>query len=31
MDRARKEMSADQLLDIRPGAASGLEPGKIID
>jgi oligopeptide/dipeptide ABC transporter ATP-binding protein len=30
MDRARKEMGADQLLDIRPGAASGLEPGKII-
>ena len=30
MDRAKKEMGADQLLDIRPGAASGLEPGKII-
>ncbi len=31
MDRARKEMGADQLLDIRPGAASGLQPGKIVD
>jgi len=30
MDRAKKEMGADHLLDIRPGAASGLEPGKII-
>ena len=30
MDRARREMGADDLLDIRPGAASGLEPGKII-
>ena len=31
MDRARAEMGADQLLDIRPGAASGLEPGKLVD
>jgi oligopeptide/dipeptide ABC transporter ATP-binding protein len=30
MDRARKEMGADQLVDIRPGAASGLSPGEII-
>jgi hypothetical protein len=30
MDRARKEMAADQLADIRPGAASGLKPGEII-
>ncbi len=31
MDRARKEMGADKLTDIRPGAASGLEPGRLID
>jgi len=30
MDRARKEMGADHLADISPGAASGLQPGKII-
>jgi oligopeptide/dipeptide ABC transporter ATP-binding protein len=30
MDRARKEMGADELVDIRPGAASGLKPGEII-
>ncbi len=30
MDRARKEMGADQLTDIRPGAASGFSPGEII-
>ena len=30
MDRARKEMGADDLRDIRPGAASGLSPGEII-
>ena len=30
MDRARKEMGADHLSDISPGAASGLQPGKII-
>ncbi|HKV88674.1 MAG TPA: ABC transporter ATP-binding protein [Candidatus Dormibacteraeota bacterium] len=29
MDRARKEMGADDLLDIRPGAASGVHPGKV--
>ena len=31
MDRARKEMGADELIDIRPGAASGIHPGEIID
>jgi hypothetical protein len=31
MDRARKEMGADDLIDIRPGAASGIYPGEIID
>ena len=30
MDRARSEMGADALADIRPGAASGLQPGEII-
>ena len=30
MDRARAEMGADDLIDIRPGAASGVHPGKII-
>ena len=30
MDRARSEMKADELIDISPGAASGLEPGKVI-
>jgi oligopeptide/dipeptide ABC transporter ATP-binding protein len=30
MDRARKEMGADDLSDIRPGAGSGLNPGEII-
>jgi oligopeptide/dipeptide ABC transporter ATP-binding protein len=28
MDRARKEMGADELIDIRPGAGSGYHPGK---
>ncbi len=31
MDRARKEMGADDLIDIRPGSASGLRPGELID
>ena len=31
MDRARKEMGADQLVDIRPGVASGVNPGKLED
>jgi hypothetical protein len=31
MERARKEMAADELIDIRPGAASGIHPGEIID
>ncbi|HEY1419164.1 MAG TPA: ABC transporter ATP-binding protein [Candidatus Dormibacteraeota bacterium] len=30
MDRARQEMGADDLIDIRPGAASGVHPGKLI-
>ncbi|HEV2414541.1 MAG TPA: ABC transporter ATP-binding protein [Candidatus Dormibacteraeota bacterium] len=30
MDRARTEMKADELVDISPGAASGLRPGEII-
>ena len=30
MERARKEMGADELVDIRPGAASGVHPGEII-
>jgi hypothetical protein len=30
MERARKEMGADQLIDIRPGAASGVHPGEIL-
>ena len=30
MDRAREEMGAEALTDIRPGAASGLKPGEII-
>ncbi len=30
MDRAREEMGAEGLTDISPGAASGLQPGKII-
>jgi oligopeptide/dipeptide ABC transporter ATP-binding protein len=30
MERARKEMGADDLKDIRPGAASGVHPGEII-
>jgi oligopeptide/dipeptide ABC transporter ATP-binding protein len=29
MERARKEMGADQLIDIRPGAASGVHAGEI--
>jgi peptide/nickel transport system ATP-binding protein len=29
MDRARKEMGADDLSDIRPGAGSGLHPGEL--
>ena len=28
MDRARKEMNADNLVDIRPGAGSGVHPGE---
>ena len=28
MDRARKEMGADSLMDIRPGAGSGVHPGE---
>jgi oligopeptide/dipeptide ABC transporter ATP-binding protein len=31
MDRARKEMAADELVDIRPGSGSGLRPGELID
>src|SRR3981081_3098161 len=31
MDRAREEMGADKLIDIRPGAASGIHPGEIVD
>jgi peptide/nickel transport system ATP-binding protein len=31
MERARKEMGADELVDIRPGAASGVHPGEIAD
>ena len=30
MERARNEMGADDLKDIRPGAASGVHPGEII-
>jgi peptide/nickel transport system ATP-binding protein len=30
MDRARREMGADNLLDIRPGAGSGVHPGEEI-
>ena len=29
MDRARKEMGADDLVDIRPGAGSGVRPGEM--
>jgi oligopeptide/dipeptide ABC transporter ATP-binding protein len=29
MDRARKEMGADDLVDIRPGAGSGVHPGEV--
>ena len=29
MDRARKEMGADDLVDIRPGVGSGVHPGKL--
>ncbi|HYM97282.1 MAG TPA: ABC transporter ATP-binding protein [Candidatus Sulfotelmatobacter sp.] len=31
MDRARKEMGADALVDIRPGAGSGVHPGELMD
>src|ERR1700694_1156997 len=31
MDRARKEMDADNLIDIRPGAGSGVHQGEIAD
>jgi oligopeptide/dipeptide ABC transporter ATP-binding protein len=31
MDRARAEMGADSLLDIRPGAASGVHAGELVD
>jgi len=30
MDRARKEMGADDLVDIRPGAGSGVHPGELV-
>jgi oligopeptide/dipeptide ABC transporter ATP-binding protein len=30
MDRARKEMGADELIDIRPGAGSGLHAGELL-
>ena len=30
MDRARREMGADELKDIRPGAASGVHPGDTV-
>jgi peptide/nickel transport system ATP-binding protein len=30
MDRARKEMGADELNDIRPGAGSGVHPGELV-
>jgi len=30
MDRARSEMGADKLVDIRPGAASGVHPGEML-
>ncbi|HSS93246.1 MAG TPA: ABC transporter ATP-binding protein [Candidatus Dormibacteraeota bacterium] len=30
MDRARKEMGADELVDIRPGAGSGLHAGELL-
>jgi len=30
MERARREMHADDLLDIRPGAGSGVHPGEQI-
>ncbi len=29
MERARRDMGADKLIDIRPGAASGLHPGEL--
>jgi hypothetical protein len=29
MKRAREEMGADKLIDIRPGAASGVHPGEV--
>jgi peptide/nickel transport system ATP-binding protein len=31
MDRARKEMGADDLVDIRPGAGSGVRKGELTD
>jgi peptide/nickel transport system ATP-binding protein len=31
MDRARKEMDADNLVDIRPGAGSGVHKGELSD
>jgi oligopeptide/dipeptide ABC transporter ATP-binding protein len=31
MDRARKEMGADELVDIRPGAGSGVHVGELSD
>jgi oligopeptide/dipeptide ABC transporter ATP-binding protein len=30
MDRARREMGADELIDIRPGAGSGLHAGELL-
>jgi oligopeptide/dipeptide ABC transporter ATP-binding protein len=31
MERARKEMGADDLIDIRPGAGSGVRKGELTD
>jgi oligopeptide/dipeptide ABC transporter ATP-binding protein len=31
MDRARAEMGADDLLDIRPGSASGVQAGRLVE
>jgi oligopeptide/dipeptide ABC transporter ATP-binding protein len=31
MERARKEMDADNLVDIRPGAGSGVHKGELLD
>jgi hypothetical protein len=29
MERARREMGADELVDISPGAGSGVHPGEL--